>query len=115
MRIGQRYINGMQLRCESQLPPVRGDHVCGRWQACCATELRHDLSAGVTVLGATGIFCIGKDVLLAGAESDCFFERPSSVRVERDSRLRETLCECGNGFHFLHASEHSTFQFEVLE
>src|SRR3981081_3888154 len=109
MRIGQRYINGMQFRFEPELPPIRRDHVCGGWQARCATELRHDLPAGITLLGATGIFCIGKDALLAGTEPCCFFERPGSVGVERDSSLRETFCKCGNSFHLLRATEHSTF------
>ncbi len=39
------------------------------------------------MLGATGVFCIGKDCPLAGTEPNCFLERPGSIGVERDSRL----------------------------
>ncbi len=115
VRVGQRYINCVQFCGKPQLPPICRDHVCGRWQARRTTEFRHNLPAGVTVLCATGVFCIGKDATLAGAEPHCFFERPGSIGVERDSRLRKAFRERGNGFHLLRASEHSTFQFEVLE
>ena len=52
---------------------------------------------------------------LPAAEPDCFFQRPGSVGVERDSRLRETFRKRSDGLHLLRAGEHSTFQFEVLE
>ena len=69
------------------LPPVGGDHVRRGRQAGGASELRHDLAAGVAVLRPAGILGIGEHMALAAAECDRFAQRPGAIRVERHPRL----------------------------
>ena len=96
VRIGQGYVDGVELNRMLELAPVGGDHVRRGGKAGGAAKLRHDLAAGEALLGAAWVFRVREDIVLAGAEPDGFVERPCSVWVKRDAGVGEALSEGGD-------------------
>lgn len=89
MRIRQRDINGLQGERMAHLPPVGGDHIgCSR-QTCRATELCHHFTPGETLLRTTRIFCISQRTFQVFTDFNRFVQRPGTVRIERNTRLRK--------------------------
>ncbi len=98
-----------------ELAPVGRDHVGRGRQAGGAAELGHDLAAGEAGLGAAGVLGIGEHAVHVLAEPDRLVQRPGAVRVERDARVREALCDRGDGLDLLLAAQHAALELEVGE
>ena len=115
MRIRKRDINGLQRERMAHLPPVGGDHIgCGR-QASCATELCHHFTPGETLLRTTRIFCISQRTFQVCTDFNRFVQRPGTVRIERNTRLRETLRQCHNRFCFFFPGQYTAFSLKSLK
>jgi hypothetical protein len=80
-----------------------------------APEFGHHFAPGITVLGAARVFRVGEHVVLVAAQADRFRERPRAVRIERHTRVRETLGKRRHRFDFGVARQHAAFQLEVVE
>ena len=99
----------------AHLPPVGGDHIgCGR-QASCATELCHHFTPGETLLRTTRIFCISQRTFQVFTNFNRFVQRPGTVRIERNTRLREALRQCHNRLGLFFPGQYTALQFEIVE
>ncbi len=115
MRIRQRNVDGLQHDGMAHFPPVRGDHVGCRRKARRASELRQYLTAGIHAFRPAWVFTVGKDSVHVFAERNRFLQAPGPVGVERDPRVRESLFQRPNGFHFLFSFQDAALQLKIME
>src|SRR3954447_5942671 len=74
MRVGQRYVHGVQLNGMAHLAPVRRNHIGRRRKARRSSKFGHDLASRVAILSSARVFGIREDVVATGAEPDGFRE-----------------------------------------
>ena len=107
MRIGEWNIDSTELQRMCKLAPIGRDHVRGSRQTRGAAKLRHDLSAGETSFGATGVFGIGEHPVHALAQPDGLFQRPATVWIERHAGIRKAFSDSGDNLYFVFAAQHT--------
>ncbi|CSR32333.1 Uncharacterised protein [Shigella sonnei] len=61
------------------------------------------------------IFCISQRTFQVFTNFNCFVQRPGTVRIERNTRLREALRQCHNRLGFFFPGQYTAFQFEIVE
>src|SRR5215831_4937323 len=115
MRICQQNVDGVKACGILQFAPVGCNHVGGGFDPGCAAKLSHDLPAGEAVLSSAGIFGVREHVLLSIAQSNSFLERPRAVGINRDSGLREPLCQRSHHLHLELSGIHAALQLEISE
>ncbi|MDT4825888.1 hypothetical protein FQZ97_591830 [compost metagenome] len=115
MRVGQRDVYRLQAHRVAHLAPVGRDHVGRGGQAGGGTELGHHFAAGIAVLGAARVFCVGQHAAPVAAQAHGLGQRPGAVGVERDACPGEALGQCQDRLHFFLAAQHAALELEVVE
>ena len=99
----------------AHLTPVGGYHIRCYRQTGCTAKLGHHFAAGKTLFCAARIFGVGQNIVQPFTQGDSFIQQPGTVRVNRNTRIREALFQRASGVDFLLARQHTAFEFEIFK
>ena len=115
MGVCQDDVHRLGLQGMAHFTPVRSDHVGGCGEAGAASELAHNLAAGVHALSSAGILAVCKNALHSLYILNGLLEQPAAVGIQVNPGIRECLLELTDYMHLLVSCENAAFELEILE